>query len=126
MSEKFMPTDPEAVKATIAALGAKYGEHLRKFTEFKPGRIIKVSRDHGNPHRHPYVANWVEELAVVIEIQPVFVKVYQTPHGLTELAVLKFEDRVLVQVEGEGREPRLLSMYGKWEVYNTDAAPSAL
>lgn len=126
MSEQNLPSDPEAINAVLAALAAKYGEHLRKFSELKPGTILKLSRDHGNPHRHPYVENWVEELAVVIEIQPVFVKVYNNPHQLPELAVLKFEERVLVQVEGESREPRLLSMYGKWEVYHTDAAPSAL
>lgn len=126
MSEQNVPSDPEQVKATLAALAAKYGEHLRQFTEFKPGRILKVSRDTSNPHANPPVPHWSEELVVVIEIQPVFVAVHTTPHQLPHLQPLKFEERVLVQVEGEGRQPRLLSMYDKWEVYNTDAAPSAL
>jgi hypothetical protein len=126
MSEENLSSDPEQIKATLAALAAKYGEHLRKFSELKPGTILKVYRNHSNPLAHPYVENWVEQLAVVIEIQPVFVWVYNTPHQLPKMAALKFEDRVLVQVEDAGSEPRLLSMYGKWEVYNTDAAPSAL
>ena len=107
------------VKATLAKLAAGYGEHMRKHVLLKPGTVLEVTRDYGNPHAHPYTPNLRSQLVMVAEIQPVFVKVIERMQGITAEA-LRMEERVLVIAEGYSN-PVLLSSFNSWVVYKSDA-----
>ena len=107
------------IKATLAKLAAGYGEHMRKHVLLKPGAVLEVTRDYGNPHCHPYVPNLRSQLVMVAEVQPDFVKVIERQRGITAEA-LRMEERVLVIAEGYDN-PVMLSEFSSWVVYKSDA-----
>lgn len=113
----------EQDKLIMADLAQVYGEMLMRQTKIKPGVLLKVSRDCGNPHAVPYRPNIKTAIVIVGEIQPDFVKVIERQRGITA-ELLKFEERIMV-LERDGRNV-LLSQYDSWELYVSDAAPAAL
>jgi hypothetical protein len=107
--------NPDAV---ISRLAERYQEYRDTHTSLKPGKILTVVRDHGNPHAIPYVPNPVTSLAVVVEVQSVFVKVVERQRGLTA-EPLRLEQRVMVIVDGRP-DQSLLSEYDSWSLYMPD------
>lgn len=113
----------EQDKLIMADLAQVYGEMLMRQTKIKPGVLLKVGRDYGNPHAMPYTPNIRTSIVIVGEIQPDFVKVIERQRGITA-ELLKFEERIMV-LERDGRSV-LLSQYDSWELYVSDEAPAAL
>ncbi|MNU57217.1 hypothetical protein D3C71_463350 [compost metagenome] len=93
-------------------------KHNEAIRVLRPGQVLLVTTDAGNPHRHPYVEKVITRLAVVSEFQRVFVKVTETARGF-KASALRLEERVLVHVDCYS-DPVLLSTFDHWKVYTVD------